>query len=229
MTDRATFNRSDLRFFGAVTASVSHEMKNVLAIINEMMGLLDDLAHMAAAGRPLDLQRLQQIAEKMKRQIQRGDGIVRGLNRFAHSVDACEVTVDLGDLTGFVTQLAKRRASLRNIDMDVAGTEAPIPVITDPFALEHLLWACLEHAVVLAAEGAHLKIEVNTSPEGPSVRFSPLQPQEEAWRNVPDSRSNALAERLDARLISEPQAGVLTLILPEQKAKPLSDQQGDPI
>ena len=31
-----------LQFFGKMTASISHEIKNVMAIINESAGLLDD-------------------------------------------------------------------------------------------------------------------------------------------------------------------------------------------
>ena len=41
----------DLQFFGAVGAPISHEMKNVLAILNESAGLLGDFSRMAATGR----------------------------------------------------------------------------------------------------------------------------------------------------------------------------------
>ena len=41
---------SGLQFFGKMTASISHEIKNVLAIINENAGLLEDLALMADRG-----------------------------------------------------------------------------------------------------------------------------------------------------------------------------------
>ena len=44
----------DLLFFGRIGASVSHELKNVLAVMNEQAGLLGDLACMAARGMPLD-------------------------------------------------------------------------------------------------------------------------------------------------------------------------------
>ncbi|NNG12708.1 MAG: sensor histidine kinase, partial [Halobacteria archaeon] len=37
----------ELRYFGKVTASISHELKNVLAILNEHTGLLQDLTAMA--------------------------------------------------------------------------------------------------------------------------------------------------------------------------------------
>ena len=39
-----TAAETGLQFFGKMTASISHEIKNVLAIINENAGLLEDLA-----------------------------------------------------------------------------------------------------------------------------------------------------------------------------------------
>ncbi len=35
-------NNEDLVFFGKVNASISHELKNILAIISEAAGLLND-------------------------------------------------------------------------------------------------------------------------------------------------------------------------------------------
>jgi len=48
-----------LQFFGKMTASISHEIKNVLAIINENAGLLEDLALMADGGAEIEPQRLK--------------------------------------------------------------------------------------------------------------------------------------------------------------------------
>ncbi len=43
-----------LQCFGSISASISHELKNALAIINENAGLLEDLSFMAEKGLPLD-------------------------------------------------------------------------------------------------------------------------------------------------------------------------------
>ena len=40
----------DLAFFGKVNASISHELKNIMAIISETAGLMNDLMQMAAGG-----------------------------------------------------------------------------------------------------------------------------------------------------------------------------------
>ncbi len=76
-----------LQFFGRMSASISHEIKNVLAIINENAGLLEDFSLMADRGVPIDPGRLKTMAEKVKRQISRADGIIKNMNRLAHSID----------------------------------------------------------------------------------------------------------------------------------------------
>ena len=43
---------TSLQFFGRVSASISHELKNVLAIINENAGLLEDFTLMGDRGIP---------------------------------------------------------------------------------------------------------------------------------------------------------------------------------
>jgi hypothetical protein len=46
------FGYDSLAFFGKVNASISHELKNVMAIISETTGLLGDLSEMARGGTP---------------------------------------------------------------------------------------------------------------------------------------------------------------------------------
>lgn len=215
MADNIEFDLSDLKFFGAVGASISHEMKNVLAIINEMMGLLDDLSRMAASGRALDFDRLQQIASRMKTQIQRGNEIMRDLNRLAHSMDHDQQSVELMDMAGFVASLAKRRASMNQVNLEAtAGTE-PVSLTTNAFALEHLLWACLEQALKIAGQGATIRISAEKGAAGPCIHFGPL---ESIDRNDLDpffnNQTEALAERLGAELIAEPSVKELILQLP---------------
>ena len=91
-----------------MAASVSHEIKNVLAIINENAGLLQDMLGMHEKGMPLSPERLSRLAQSIARQVSRGDGIVKGMNRFAHSADDAKEKVDVGALVQFMTRLAGR-------------------------------------------------------------------------------------------------------------------------
>ena len=71
-----------LRFFGSTTASVSHELKNALAIIKESAGLLNDYMTMIDKGRPITPDRLRTVTARIEGQVQRSDQLIRSLNRF---------------------------------------------------------------------------------------------------------------------------------------------------
>ena len=61
--------RIGLEFSGKVTASISHEIKNRLSVINEQAGLLEDHVGMGQQGRALDLERLGRLAATVQRQV----------------------------------------------------------------------------------------------------------------------------------------------------------------
>ena len=75
-SDAVYIGNAGLEFFGKVSASISHDIKNVLAVINENAGLLEDFCLMAEKGKPLDPSRLKRLALDVKEQVRRGDGIV---------------------------------------------------------------------------------------------------------------------------------------------------------
>jgi signal transduction histidine kinase len=70
-----------IQFFGKMSASISHEIKNVLAVINENAGLLEDICFMADRGKPGDIVRLKKIAGDVKDQVRRADRIVTAMSR----------------------------------------------------------------------------------------------------------------------------------------------------
>lgn len=218
MATKIEFDLRDLKFFGAVGACISHEMKNVLAIINEMIGLLDDLSRMAASGRALDIDRLQQIASRMQTHIQRGNEIMGDLNRLSHSMDHDEQSLELTDIAGFVACLAKRRAAVDQVHLEAAAGTEPVSMTTNAFALEHLLWACLEQAIDMAAKGATIRISAENGAAGPCIQFGPLESTDRNDSNpLLNNQTKALAERLGAELAAEPSAKKLILKLPATK------------
>lgn len=147
-----------LRYVARVTASMSHEMKNVLAIINENCGLLEDLSFAAKKGAPIEPDRLDRTCRQMAKQIERADAILKTMSRYAHSFDHPEEPVDLHDLCQLVATLAGRLAAMRRVTLAVEKTEAHCMVHKHPFALQALLWQCLELAIGTASEGCTLTL-----------------------------------------------------------------------
>ena len=132
--ERGTTSELGIDFFGRMTASISHEIKNTLAIVNENAGLLGDLALLMDKGRPLSSERLTTLAGNIRRQVQRADDIIRRLNRFAHSAHEPAASVDLGEVLTFTAALAERLATMKGIGLTVAAGGA-VTVEVGPFLL----------------------------------------------------------------------------------------------
>jgi len=106
----------DLAFFGQVNASISHELKNILAIISEAAGLLQDLTEMAATEQQIEFEMLQTCSQDIVEEIQRGFTTIKQMNTFSHSVDTPLKSVNLIEvlelmigLAGFLSFAAKVR------------------------------------------------------------------------------------------------------------------------
>ena len=153
-----SIGQSGLRFFGKVSASIAHEIKNVLAIINENAGLLEDLSYAAQKGAPIDPERVNRACRQFNKQIQRADYIVKNMGRFAHSVDTFNSLVDLHDLSVLVGDLAGRLAAMRKLSIVVDPTDNPIVVMGNPFLLKNLVWGCLEFAFGKTSAGRTLRL-----------------------------------------------------------------------
>ncbi|WP_419785258.1 sensor histidine kinase [Pseudodesulfovibrio sp.] len=159
--------RDGLRFFGRVSASVSHEIKNVFAVINEAAGLIGDFTLMAEKGMPIQPERLKKAADSIQGQVRRGDAIVRNMNAFAHSIDEDIREVDLAELAGLTVALATRMADMKQVRLTL-GDCAAVVLSATPFDLMRLLHESI--AVVLDAmqPGDSLAVGVKSAPDGAS-------------------------------------------------------------
>jgi C4-dicarboxylate-specific signal transduction histidine kinase len=151
-----SIGESGLQFFGKVSASISHELKNILAIINENAGLLEDLTFAAQRGKAIDPEKLNRTARNFLKQINRADEILKNMNRFAHSIDQFSAEVNFRDLVELVVNLAQRRAAMRKVILEMSTPQEPLCLTTNPFLLENLVWLCLEFAITATSEGQAL-------------------------------------------------------------------------
>ena len=74
-------------FFGRITASITHEMKNVLAIIKETSGLMQDILAFSNEGVCPHEDKLKGTLHTISEQIERGVELTSRLNRVAHDPD----------------------------------------------------------------------------------------------------------------------------------------------
>lgn len=143
MNDTINFiNLEGLKFFGKVNASISHELKNILAIISETAGLMNDLTDLAKQGKDLKLSMFENCSESIAEDIQRGFTTIKQMNRFAHSVDVpikeinlLEILELIVDLSGFLSFAST--VQINNSDKDTRT------ILTCPFLLQNLIYQIL--------------------------------------------------------------------------------------
>ncbi len=207
-----TIAQEGFHFFGKMSASISHEIKNALAIINEKAGLLEDFTVLAGQGRPIDPDRLKSLAGDIMKQIQRADGLVKRMNRFAHSSDDPLKMIDLGETLELITSIAGRLASMREARLDLILPGHPVMIITNPFLFETLIWSCLEF--LLMENHKTIKIISETTGEGIRIRLiGQFAFPDVTGRSFPSEKEGALLNSLKAELRMESQSGELLLFL----------------
>ena len=214
--DTKTLAIEGVRFFGEMSASISHEMKNALAIINENAGLLTDLVGMGERGMPLPTERLAALARSISRQVQRGDRIVKRMNRFAHSADHPGEMVDVAETVAFVIDLAGRLIAMRGTSPQVKAPAQPLRLKSNRFFLENLVWNCLSRLLGLCApdQDHGVTIIVEAENTGARIRFGGPDGAFSEDNDFPSSREQVLCRMLGARLAVDNENKEITLILP---------------
>jgi len=205
---------SGIQFFGKMSASISHDLKNVLAVINENAGLLEDLCLMAEKGKSLDPVRLKRLAGDVKNQIRRGDRIISSMNTFAHSADSESVTIDLRELLGLLVELSLRYASMRGVRLEIDRPSDSVTVTTSPFVLLNLLWFCLEYAMTAAGPGKTVEIAAEKTADGAWLRFRKLTGMDTAAGAFPAEPERALMRVLNAQIRLVPDSREVAVSLP---------------
>jgi len=199
-----------LQFFGRVSASVSHEIKNVFAVINEAAGLIEDFTLMAERGMPLQPERLKKAAGSIQGQIRRGDSIVRNMNAFAHSTDEPVREVNLVEALELTVALATRFADMKQIGLTL-GDSTPTSQTANPFDLTRLLHSSIAAALESLEAGDTLVVSVKPVDGGAS--FSLSSPGKDAPLKS-DEPFSSLAQAMNVRLSVDETSRASALLLP---------------
>lgn len=202
-----------LRFFGKVSASIAHEIKNVLAIINENAGLLEDLSFAAQRGAAIDPERLNKACRQFTKQIQRADEIMKNMSSFAHSVDEFPGEINLYELTVLVANLAGRLAAMRELTIQVEPPPTPVIFRGIPFIVQNLVWLCLEFAFKTASAGSILLLTPCMIDTGITIRIGGINNLDEGFTDCMPAESKDLLAALGANLSAACSAKELILRL----------------
>jgi len=216
-TDPDTIGEAGTRFFGKISATVSHEIKNGLAVINENAGLMKDLILMAEKGRPLDPGRLNSIADKVLERVAMADDVVKNLNRFAHKVDDPVAAVDLLENLSLMAALTQRLAANRGKRVNVKPSPSPVQITTNPFALLNLCWCCMETAMDAAPKRPELTVTVRKTADGAQVWFAEIEDMDMVSRKFSGGMAAVLTAYLGAGVSMAADGKTMALTLPEKR------------
>ncbi len=153
------FGYDSLAFFGKVNASISHELKNVMAIISETAGLLGDLSEMASTGTPIEPDMLKSCADSIVEEIQRGFYTIRQMNRFSHSADIPIQSVNLLDVLDLVINLSGYLSFCGKTSLNPCEGATPI-ASTCPFFLQAVVYETLVYAHKSTGPGMEINISL---------------------------------------------------------------------
>lgn len=205
-------NIENLKFFGKVNASISHELKNILAIISETAGFLNDLTELAKQGKELKLSLLENCSNSIAEEIQRGFTTIKQMNRFSHSVDVPVMDVDLLEildliigLTGFLSFAGNTRIEDKDQKFET--------ITTCPFLLQNLLYRVLCFAYECAGPEGEIRLRLSPKEDkGILLRF--INSAQMPVEKFPDEKIKQTADLLGVEFKKNDSFYELNMLIP---------------
>jgi hypothetical protein len=208
------FGYDSLAFFGKVSASISHELKNVMAIISETAGLLGDLSEMAREGTAVDPDMLASSTDSIIEEIQRGFTTIRQMNRFAHSVDTPVVSVDLMEILELTINLSGYLSFSGKMDLSPCEGFTPMAE-TSPFLLQAIVYETLVYTFKHSGPDTEISISIqSTNASSWRIIFSGFTFSE--FHVFPDDTTKAMAASIGVIIHADRSADHLDLEVPSR-------------
>ena len=214
MTSTKESDRICLEVFSMISASISHEIKNCLAIINETAGLLEDYGHMLGDEGAVPVEQTNPAATSVMKQVNRANLIMKEFNTFSHNTDEPFKTVDCRELVDLLICLSKREAAGKKLTVQHIKKDHPVSLRVDITAIESLIYLCLLQIYRLAKNSATISLDI--SMENNSVTFTIKADSFTTDREETDSRCVTLADHLDGSCEQHDERVVISIPLHQQ-------------
>jgi len=160
----------DTAFIGKITASATHELRNVLAIIKESAGLIEDIVESSDQRGSAQADRLMRAVGRIRDQVKRGADLLTSLNKFAHSLDHDEEKVQLNQAVEQVSFLCQRGARQRRQFVEGQPIDEDLAVFLSHLRLQMAICAAVECSLEQLPEGAKVTVQPGRG-EPPSLEF----------------------------------------------------------
>ena len=154
---------------GTITASVSHELNNVISIIDQTSGLLEDMLVGSDSEIRIPAEKLDRIVSSLHNQTVRGHQIIKNLNTFAHSADKAEQKFDMGEPLLNLIQLIGRLAGSKGVKIETRLSEVPLILNGSPFFLKQAVFEFIRLALTWAKKGDIINVGTSRAKEAIEV------------------------------------------------------------
>jgi signal transduction histidine kinase len=159
----------ETQFMGKITAGVTHEMKNVLAIIRESAGLMEDI--MAVDGHFPHKDKFSGVLARIEEQVKRGVDLSTKLNKFAHTPDSSFGEINLVEAAEDVIALCSRFAMVKGVSLQFQPGRSPVTISDNPLLIQMYLFQCIDLMIEACGPGSSATVVVDGSLPG-IVSFS---------------------------------------------------------
>jgi len=158
----------ELKFFAKITSGYTHELNNIVAIINELNGNIEDKIGAFENIDPAKIEKVATSVSKIAKQLDRAKSLTKSLNRFAHSVDSAVENIDVAQLVKDSISLFHYFVKLEGANIVENYTCQSHIIRTNPFLLFFLLFKCVRY--ILQHIGNQRNIVLSTE-EGDSFKI----------------------------------------------------------
>ena len=135
----------EIALIGRLIAGTTHEVKNVLAIIKESSGLLQDILRLKKGNAVPKAEQIEKAASRIQAQVARGNDQLASLNWLAHSMSDRSSSVGVHELSSGVFNLMQRFARLKQVELEVQPTDGDATIEGDVVRLLFVLVTCIEY------------------------------------------------------------------------------------
>jgi len=167
----STSENREAEFLAKITTGTTHEIRNVLAIIQESAGLIEDLVRSYERSGSLQPEKVIRSVDRIDAQVNRGAELMSTLNRFAHSLDHAQDRTDLNHEVLQVAVLCGRLAKQKGHRIEVRQEDKDIPLTVNLLQLQMALFAGFECCLEQLPEPCTIVMHSSRHGDVPTVDF----------------------------------------------------------
>jgi C4-dicarboxylate-specific signal transduction histidine kinase len=160
-----------------VTAGATHEFLNVLAIINEASGLLQDMLNLQRGQLSSWDEKARKSLARIRLQVERGTELSECLNGFVHSLPSPEARVEVDDVLDRLAVLMRHTARLKRVVLQTEPAHPSPVVVVNPLHLQIVLAAFIEWCLDLTSPGGTITLRSLELDEVIAVRGTVAPPR----------------------------------------------------